>query len=124
MPDQAEIDSRIARIEAALGAAMAAVAAKADAPDHSAELKAVEAELLVARQRIVTLESEAKEREAALSKAIDRAEAAEATPAAPQADVAALESRIAELTAARAMDLAEMKALLAELEPMLETANA
>ena len=63
--------------------------------------------------------------EAALTVAVDALEQAEAV-ADKGADVKrlALETEIAELRTARAQDLAEMKALLAELEPMLETSNA
>ena len=126
MAETSEIDSRIARIEAALAATAEALAAQEAANDAIRRAagadgdtsKAMEAELLEARQRIVTLESEAKDREETLSRAVARAEAAE------KGDSSALRSELEEMREARAMDLAEMKSLLAELEPMLETENA
>ena len=126
MADTSGIDSRIARIEAALAATAEALAAQEAANDavrragaaDGDTAKVLETELLEARQRIVTLESEARDREETLARAVKRAEAAEA------GDDSSLRAELEEMRAARAMDLAEMKNLLAELEPMLETEYA
>ncbi len=131
MAEQADLDSRFARIEAALADAAEALEASEAAakgrPDHSGALRDTEAELAAARQRIETLEEEARGRETTLGDAVAQAETAEAVGSgAPDASdrEAALEARVASLRAARAEDLSEMKALLAELEPLVEGANA
>ncbi|CUH40945.1 hypothetical protein JSE7799_03686 [Jannaschia seosinensis] len=138
MAETSEIDSRIARIEAALAATADALAAQEAAndairraaertTDEEGRAHAMEAELMEARQRIVTLESEARDREETLRQAVERANAAEAGAEAAGADGGSetdLRRELEEMRAARAMDLAEMKALLAELEPMLETQHA
>jgi len=141
MAEQAELDSRIARLDAALTATADALeqtlAARDAAPDLGDDLAAARDELERAEQKITGLESLVNEREEALVAALKRAKTAEANADASTAstadasdqssqadDTAVLHAEIAELKAARAQDLAEMKALLAELEPMLETADA
>lgn len=133
MADPAELDSRIARLEAALTATADALDAALETPADGDALKAVQDDLAVARQTIETMAEQIKDREQALDAALARAQSAETKLAeAPVAtgdggdgaDSAALRARITELQAARAQDLAEMKSLLAELEPMLETADA
>lgn len=131
MAEQAELDSRIARLDAALTATADALertlAAQESAPDHGANLKGAQEELQRAQGKIKSLEDLVNEREEALVAALKRAKAAEAqAPAESEGggSEAALHAEIAELKAARAQDLAEMKALLAELEPMLESADA
>lgn len=132
MADQAEFDARVARLEAALTAtsdALEEALTEPKAPDTTDDLRAAQDELQTLRQTIQTLEQEAKDREATLDTALARAKKAEADQdSAPKADASeeteALRTEIAELKAARAQDLAEMKSLLAELEPMLESADA
>ena len=129
MAEQADMDSALARLEAALTVAVDALEQAEAAADDGADVKRLEGELSEAHQKIATLEQLDRDREAALDAALTRAKTAEdrpveAAPSAPSDDTAALEAEIAELRAARAQDLAEMKALLAELEPMLETSNA
>lgn len=135
MAEQAEMDGSLARLEAALTAAIGALEQAEAAPDHSPDVKRLEGELSEARQKIATLEQLDRDREATLDGALTRAKAAEKKAAEDKpvksspstssgGDTAALEAEVAELRAARAQDLAEMKALLAELEPMLETSNA
>ncbi len=131
MAEQAELEDRIARLDAAISAtadALARVLADRDAAGASGTGAAEE--LATARERIGTLESAVRDSEAATEVAVARAEAAEAKlTSRPQAsaggdDTEALHARIADLEAARAQDLAEMKSLLADLEPLLETADA
>ena len=90
MAEQADMDSALARLEAALTVAVDALEQAEAAADEGADVK----------------------------------RSVEAASSAPSDNTAALETEIAELRTARAQDLAEMKALLAELEPMLETSNA
>ena len=126
MAEKSELDAQIARLEAALGAATEALGAVQATPDQGDALGAAQSDLQDARQTIATLEQQAKDREAALNQAAARAEAAETSP--PEAgeggEAEALRAQIAELRAARAQDLAEMKALLKELEPILESVDA
>ena len=121
MADTAELDGLLDRLASAMTAAETAVAAT---PDLSAQLKASEDALADAQRRIEALEQQEKDNEVALDAATRRAEAAEASADAGAGGDAALQAEVTELRAARAQDLAEMKALLAELEPMLETADA
>ena len=133
MAQTAEFDSRIERLEAALAAASDALErSRADGPaDRSEDLAAAEAALEAARTRIEALESQDDDRAAALQAAEARAEAAEDALAKAQASGTGdadggtdLGRQLHEIKAARAQDLAEMKALLAELEPLLETTDA
>ena len=134
MAQTAEFDSRIERLEAALAAASDALErSRADGPaDRSEDLAAAEAALEAARTRIEALESQDDDRAAALQAAEARAEAAEDALAKAQASGTDGEAdggtdlgrQLHEIKAARAQDLAEMKALLAELEPLLETTDA
>lgn len=115
MAGRAELDARIARLEAALDATAAALGSRRPDPDVEAARDRAEAALAEARERIATLET-----------ALASARAARPAPpaGAEGGDVAALRTELAELQAAREMDLAEMKSLLAELEPLLEGADA
>ncbi len=113
MTEQPDLDSRFARIEAALAATAEALeAAEARGVDGGADSDA----LREAQARIEVLEREAREREAAL----ETSAAGDGTAA----RVDELESKLAALRAARSEDLIEMKSLLAELEPLLEGADA
>ena len=129
MAEQADMDSALARLEAALNVAVDALEQAEAVADKGADVNRLEDELAQAHQKIATLEQLDRDREAALDTALTRARTAEdrsveAASSAPSDSTAALETEIAELRTARAQDLAEMKALLAELEPMLETSNA
>lgn len=131
MAELADLDRRFARIEAALADAAEALEA-ADAatqarPDHSGALRDSEAELGAARKRIEELERDARDREAMPGEpmpddAMATAEAGDGSDGTGR--VAELEARVASLRAARAEDLSEMKALLAELELLVEGAHA
>lgn len=116
MAEAAELDTRIARLEAALDAAEAALrTSRETSAQKGPEMPTVSAELEAAQGRI-------EELEVALA---DVRKRAEATPSSSgSGEAATLRAELAELREARAMDLAEMKALLAELEPMLESADA
>ncbi|WP_299818636.1 hypothetical protein [uncultured Jannaschia sp.] len=128
--DPAELEARLARLEAALGAAGGALeemrAAAAEAADSAAALDATRGELGEAQDRIAALESEGAARDDALKAAETRADAAEERirEFGDTTEIERLHGQLEELKAARAQDLAEMKALLAELEPMLETEHA
>ncbi len=121
--DPAELETRLARLEDALGAAGGALeamqAVAAEAEGNAAALDTARGELTEAQDRIAALESEGADRDAAL-------EAAEAKirEFGDTTEIERLRGQLEELKAMRAQDLAEMKALLAELEPMLETENA
>ncbi|MFO6463651.1 hypothetical protein ACK8OR_04600 [Jannaschia sp. KMU-145] len=143
MAEQAELDARIARIQAALGATARALKAAQDratapADDKGGDTNGMQAELDAARARIAELEAGADAPAAEPAHAPGEADgvrlrAALEAMAATSADLraqtdgavdASLKAENDALRAARAMDLAEMQALLAELEPMLEAANA
>ena len=122
MAEAAELDARIARLEAALDATAKALRTNREAaarPDPA--MQALNAELETAQGRIEELETALAETKA---RADASSVAAAAAPASESDEAAALRRELAELREARAMDLAEMKALLAELEPMLESADA
>ncbi|WP_298433092.1 hypothetical protein [uncultured Jannaschia sp.] len=139
MAEQAELDARIARIQAALGATARALKAaqdRASAQTTDGDAKGLQAELDAARARIAELEAGAPAADPAHAPGEAdgvRLRAALEAMAATSADLraqtdgaidASLKAENDALRAARAMDLAEMQALLAELEPMLEAANA
>lgn len=115
MAGRAELDARIARLEAALDATAKALDARRPDPEADAARERAEAALAEAEMRIASLEA-----------ALATAREARAAPGGSDGDdeVAALRAELAELHAAREMDLAEMKSLLAELEPLLEAADA
>jgi chromosome segregation ATPase len=152
MDGQRELDTRIARLEAALGAAARALEAARAVPDRSGELAAAQAALSEARGRIEGLEGDLSRARAEASDLQDRLRALEAAPApkaasgpidadeavelraavealtatsaelraqAPGAADRALEAELDALRAARALDLAEMEAILTELDPLL-----
>ena len=149
MAQAAEMDERLARLEAALAAAAAALD-RPEPEDLGPALEAARGDLGVAQERIEALErrldeaerrAEAAEEAAAASRdaadlaaqggaegvrmraAIEALTATSAQLRAQQEDAgdAALMAELEALRAARAMDLAEMQTLLALLEPMLET---
>jgi hypothetical protein len=144
MNGRSELDMRIARLEAALAAA--AEALEATPPDLGPELKAARAELSEARARIEALEAAAASQgggpseppaseppaseTARLRAAVEAltAASAELRAGAEGAVDRTLVAEVEALRAARAMDLAEMRTLLSELDPLLvpseETADA
>ncbi|MEM7491204.1 MAG: hypothetical protein AAF390_18985 [Pseudomonadota bacterium] len=138
MDGKTELDARIARLEAALEATSAALEAAEARPDPGAAMVEAETELAKARARIEELEAETKAVTPSVAPAAEGAptdgaeanrlraavEALTATSAElrAQADGAsdkALEAEVEALRAARALDLAEMEAILAELGPLL-----
>ena len=113
---QAELDAahaRIAELEGAAGGHDGALA------EQAARAEAAEAALA---ERDAAPAPDADAETARLRAAVDRlaATSAELRAGAPGATDRALEAEVEALRAARSMDLKEMEALLAELEPMLE----
>ena len=112
---EAEIAGQAEALEAALAATRAAEARAAGLEADLSEVPAADLAPVVADAEVRKL----RETLAELSTTVDdlRAGAGEAGDAILRAEIAALR-------AARELDMAEMHALLAELEPMLEQANA
>ena len=152
MAQAAEIEERLARLDGALRAAEATLDRPVP-EDLAPRLDAARGEIERANARLAELEAELAEARGQAEEAAARAAAAEdaARSAAnggeegvrlraavealtessrqlrdqqPGAADASLVAEVEALRAARAMDLAEMRALLAELEPMLETTDA
>jgi len=134
--------------------AMAAALDRPPPPDRGPEVEAAQADARAARDQAETARAAAEAAQAELAAAQERIAALEdaPAPAAPEdggeavrmraalealtasaaqlreqhdgAADASLRAEVDALKAARAMDLAEMRAILAELEPMMETSHA
>jgi hypothetical protein len=136
MADQDQLGELLARLDAALGAAACEVDGLVTRPDLSDALAEAERRAEDAEGRVAALETELAEARAvpqADPDEPDRMRAAfddllSAVDALREGREGAMDDSLraeAEaLRAARALDLAELNALLAELEPLLEPANA
>jgi hypothetical protein len=135
MAEQEELTSALARLEAALAAAQGAVDAIAPPEDRSAEIDELRARAEAAEMRAAAAEAELD--------ALRSAPPAEGEPDRLRAALGELEgtldglreghdgavdaslaAEVEALRAARALDLAEIEALLKDLEPLLEPAHA
>ncbi|KIT17227.1 hypothetical protein [Jannaschia aquimarina] len=130
MADEAMLREKLERLEAALNTMEGALDRPAPV-DRSAELEAAKADLEAAQARIAELEGAQASSAPTTGGDVDRmrtslealAQANEQLRAQTDGSVdASLRAELDALKAAREMDLSEMRALLAELEPMLESA--